>query len=102
MRWPRTPVEHRSEFQPPFCPWRECPEHRRRQPGYRFWRHGFYSTRRRRSIPRFKCCTCRHTFSRQTFSVTYYRKRPELLRPVAAGLVAGSALRQIARSLDCQ
>jgi hypothetical protein len=33
--------------------------------------------------------------------VSYYRKRPELLRPVAAGLVAGSALRQIARSLDC-
>jgi hypothetical protein len=33
--------------------------------------------------------------------VSYYKKRPELLRPVAAGLVAGSALRQIARSLEC-
>ena len=52
-------------------------------------------------MPRFCCGTCRRTFSRQTFAVSYYRKRPELIRPVAAGLVAGSAHRQIARSLGC-
>ena len=52
-------------------------------------------------MPRFLCVSCGHTFSRQTFAVSYYRKRPELLRPVAAGLVAGSAHRQIARSLGC-
>ncbi|HEU4403577.1 MAG TPA: hypothetical protein VFT43_15875 [Candidatus Polarisedimenticolia bacterium] len=52
-------------------------------------------------MPRFRCLTCRHTFSRQTFAVSYYRKRPELIRPVAAALVAGSAHRQIARSLGC-
>jgi hypothetical protein len=52
-------------------------------------------------VPRFRCLTCNHTFSRQTFAVSYYRKRPELIRPVAAGLVAGSAHRQIARSLGC-
>ncbi len=52
-------------------------------------------------MPRFRCLTCRQTFSRQTFAVSYYRKRPELIRPVAAGLVAGSAHRQIARSLGC-
>jgi hypothetical protein len=33
--------------------------------------------------------------------VSYYSKRPELLAPVAAGLVAGSAHRQIARSTGC-
>jgi hypothetical protein len=33
--------------------------------------------------------------------VSYYSKRPELLVPVAAGLVAGSAHRQIARSTAC-
>jgi len=70
-------------------------------PGYRFRRHGFYSTKRRRRIPRFRCLTCKRTFSRQTFSVSYYRKRPELMRGVAAGIVAGSALRQIARTLEC-
>ena len=101
MHWPGTPVEYLTDFQPPFCPWPECPEHQRNSPGYRFRRHGFFSTSRRRRIPRFRCLLCRRTFSRQTFSVSYYRKRPELLRPVAAGIVAGSALRQIARSLDC-
>jgi hypothetical protein len=60
-----------------------------------------YASRRRPRVPRFLCLTCRRTFSRQTFSVSYYRKRPELMRPVAAGLVAGSAHRQIARSLEC-
>ena len=52
-------------------------------------------------MPRFLCLRCGHTFSRQTFAVSYYRKRPELMRPVAAGLVAGSAHRQMARSLGC-
>ena len=101
MHWPSTPVEHLSAFQPPFCPHPECPEHRRTSPGYRFRRHGVYASRRRRRVPRFLCRTCRRTFSRQTFAVSYYRKRPELMRPVAAGLVAGSAHRQLARSLGC-
>lgn len=101
MHWPATPVEYLSRFQPRFCPWQGCTEHQRRQPGYRFRRHGFFSTAQRRRIPRFRCRACGRTFSRQTFAVSYYRKRPALLRPVAAGLVAGSALRQIARSLHC-
>ncbi len=101
MDWPQTPTEYLSKFQPPFCPWRECSEHRRVLPGYGFQRHGYFSTGRRWKIPRFRCKTCKRTYSRQTFSVSYYRKRPELLLPIAAGLVAGSALRQIARSVDC-
>jgi transposase-like protein len=94
-------VEHLSEFQPHFCPRRECSEHTRRTPGFRFRRLGFYTTSRRWRIPRFRCLTCRSTFSRQSFAVSYYCKRPELLIPVAAGLVAGSAHRQIARSAGC-
>ncbi len=101
MDWPATPIEQRSAFQPRFCPWKDCPEHLRRVPGYRFQRHGAFATRRRKRVPRFRCHRCKRTFSTQTFSLTYYHKRPELLRHVAAGLVAGSALRQIARSLEC-
>lgn len=101
MHWPSTPVEYRSCFQPPFCPWRDCSEHARREPGYRFRRHGYFATQQRRRIPRFRCSSCGRTFSRQSFSVSYYCKRPELLRKVAAGLVAGSAFRQLARSLAC-
>ena len=36
-----------------------------------------------------------------TYAATYWLKRPELLEPIAAGLVAGSSHRQIARSLGC-
>ena len=70
-------------------------------PGFRFERQGFYSTRRRRRIPRFRCLVCRGSFSRQTFAVSYYSKRPEVLVPIAAGLVGGSAHRQIARTIGC-
>jgi len=101
MHWPGTPVEHLSGFQPAFCPRRGCPEHLRLTPGFRFERHGYYSTRRRRRIPRFRCLTCGSTFSRQTYALSYYSKRPELLILIAAGLVGGSAHRQIARTLGC-
>jgi len=100
MDWPRTPVERVQLFRPPFCPWPACPEHLRRRPGFRFRHHGTYATRRR-CVPRFLCLTCRRTFSRQTFSTSYYLKRPELVTTLAAGLNAGSALRQVARSVAC-
>jgi hypothetical protein len=101
MHWPGTPVEHLSGFQPAFCPRRGCPEHLRLTPGFRFERQGFYSTRRRRRIPRFRCLRCGSSFSRQTYALSYYSKRPELLIPIAAGLVGGSAHRQIARTIGC-
>jgi transposase-like protein len=101
MDWPKTPVEHLARFQPAFCPRSRCAEHLRRHPGYRFRRLGFFSTTRRQRIPRFRCLSCGGAFSRQSFAVSYYRKRPELLIPVAAGLVAGSAHRQVARTLGC-
>ena len=100
----RPPIEgsRPDRFRPPHCPRRECPSHRSSAP-YRAPRKG--SFRRKcdpnRKIPRFLCPRCRKTFSRQAFACSYYLKRPELLGPVAAGLVAGSAHRQIARSLGC-
>ena len=102
MRWPKHPVcEVRpSRFVPPFCPWPECPAHRTR--GHGFQRFGSYRPPRQAiRIPRFRCRDCRRTCSRQTFSTTYYLKRPELLVAVAAGLAACSAHRQIARSARC-
>ncbi|MGH9867382.1 MAG: hypothetical protein ACREAA_04350 [Candidatus Polarisedimenticolia bacterium] len=100
MHWPGTPVEQDSSFTPPFCPWPGCSTHR--QPAlFRFRSKGCFATRRRRAVPRFQCLTCRRGFSRQTFATSYYLKRPELLRRAAAGLLAGSAHRQIARSLGC-
>ena len=101
MPLPRTPVDRLQSFQPPFCPRRDCPEHRRTRPGYRYRVHTAYATARGRRIPRFLCLTCRKTFSQRAFSAFYYLKRPELLLPVAAFLNAGAGHRQIARSLGC-
>ena len=91
-----------DRFRPPHCPWPACPAHHDRK-RFRYRRHGAYSRPDdpHRAIPRFRCAACGRTFSRQSFACTYYLKRPELLVPVAAGLVAGSAHRQIARSLHC-
>lgn len=100
MHWPRTPVERVQLFRPAFCPWPACPEHRRLRRGFRFRRHGTYATRQR-VVPRYLCLTCRRTFSRQTFSTSYYLKRPQLLLALASALQAGCALRQAARSLVC-
>jgi hypothetical protein len=52
-------------------------------------------------IPRFLCLDCERTCSRQTFSTTYYLKRPGLLVAIASGLAACSCHRQLARSLHC-
>ena len=99
--WPLTPVERLRDFRPSFCPRRGCPDHVRTRPGYRARIHGSYSRRRAAPVPRFRCPTCKTTFSRQACSPAYYLKRPELLAPIAAGLVAGAAHRQIARLLGC-
>ncbi|MGH9870237.1 MAG: transposase [Candidatus Polarisedimenticolia bacterium] len=102
MHWPGVAVEHQQDFTPPFCPRRRCSEHRCVDPSsYRFAPYGSYSTLKQSNIPRFRCLTCRKTFSRQSFATSYYLKRAELLVPIAAGLVAGSAHRQIARTLRC-
>ena len=91
-----------DRFGPPHCPRADCPAHRERG-RFRYRRFGSYrrACDPRHKIPRFRCATCGRTFSRQSFSCSYYLKRPELLIPVAAGLVAGSAHRQLARSLGC-
>jgi transposase-like protein len=102
MDWPAVPVERipRSRFKPPFCPWPACPGHASTPP--RFHRHGsFHRAGDGRIVPRFRCTRCGRTFSQQTFAASYYLKRPELSIPIAAGLVAGSAHRQLARSLRC-
>jgi transposase-like protein len=73
-----------------------------RSPGQGFQRFGSYSKPSDfKRIPRFRCRDCKRTCSRQTFSTTYYLKRPALLFAVASGLAACSAHRQIARSAHC-
>jgi len=106
MNMPRRPVEKipARDFVPTHCPWPECSEH---TPGprtsrYRFHRHGSYKrVCAPHRIPRFRCLACKATYSRQTFSTTYYAKRPKLLPLIACQLQASAGLRQIARTLGC-
>lgn len=92
-----------DEFCPPHCPWRDCSKHRLESiDSFSYSRIGFYTRKNDgRRIQRFICHSCKRTFSQQTFSCTYFLKRPELLHPTAAGLNAGSAHRQLARTLGC-
>jgi len=104
MLTPGQPIEGRrpDRFRPPHCPRRDCPDHRRagrsRCPQVGSFRRKCDPLRR---VPRYHCPTCNRGFSRQSFAATYYLKRPELLEPVAAGLVAGCAHRQLARTHGC-
>jgi len=86
-------------FQPPRCPHRACPRHRDPRPGF-FRKHGSYlADCRPRPIPRFRCKTCRRTFSRQTFRTDYRDHRPQLNRRLSLLLSSGVGLRQSARVL---
>jgi transposase-like protein len=91
-------LEPGSDFLPPFCPNPECDFHLDSE-AWRFKKDGFhlrhYDDRR---IQRYRCHHCGRSFSSQTFSTTYWLKRPDLLLPVLHGLIACSGFRQIARS----
>ena len=106
MDMPRRPVEQipARDFVPTHCPWSACSEHApgSRASRYRFHRPGWYKRKSApHRIPRFRCLACKRTYSRQTFSTTYYAKRPRLLPLIACQLQASSCLRQIARTLGC-
>ena len=90
-----------APFVPPHCPRTACRFHRSAR-GWRWIRHGSYlrdlSPHR---IPRFRCAHCGHTFSSQTFSTTYWLKRPDVLAPAFYRLLACSGYRQLAREAHC-
>ena len=103
MRWPERPIEEipPEEFRPPFCPCSDCPSNHSDEPA-RFHRNSSYVRQcDQRRVYRFVCLACGRSCGQQTFATTYYCKRPDLLEPVATWLNAGSAHRQIARSVGC-
>ena len=84
---------------PPHCPNPECDSHG--SPGtWRFKKKGFFPRPRRGDqIQRYLCQHCGRSFSDQTFSLTYWLRRPELLHTLFFRTRACSALRQIAQEL---
>jgi len=86
-------------FQPPRCPYSECRQHSDPEPDF-FVRHGFYHPKCRPwPVPRFRCTSCRRTFSRQTFRMDYRDHRPDLNAKLFDLLTSGVGLRQSARVL---
>jgi transposase-like protein len=88
-------------FVPPFCPRTDCRYHGCAE-GWRYKRAGHYTRDcAPRVVQRFRCGHCGVSFSTQTFSTTYYLKRPGLQEPLFHRLLACSGYRQIAREARC-
>ena len=87
-------------WHPPHCPNPNCPHHNANGRPWPYRKHGFYArlTAPHR-IQRFTCRHCRRAFSSQTFSVTYWLRRPDVLPALLLKCVGGMANRQIARDL---
>ena len=88
-------------WQPPFCPNPNCNYHNGNYDSWPFRRHGFF----RRRIPpyriqRFTCKACGRAFSTQTFSTSYWLKRPDVLRSLITKVVGGMCNRQAARDIN--
>ena len=83
---------------PPFCPNPACPFHLRDRQTWRYEKIGFFD---RQSPPylvqRYRCLTCRRSFSDQTFAATYWMRRADLLAQVFLRTQSCSGFRQIAR-----
>jgi transposase-like protein len=91
---------YRPEWVPPHCPSRNCHFHNPLNEGWK-WRHfGYY---RRKAYPqrirRFQCLHCRVTFSWQTFSVTYWAKRPDIVEQLPTKVNSCACNSQMARDL---
>ena len=86
-------------FDPPRCPNRRCPNHSRPQPRF-YTRQGSYHPKCRAwKVPRFRCRSCKRSFSRQTFRADYRDHRPALNVPLFRSMTSGVGLRQTARDL---
>ncbi len=87
-------------FVPPHCPNPDCLYHQQLTEGWRYKGIGtFWSQSQEKRIQRFKCKHCPRSFSTQTFSPTYWLKRPDILPQLPTKTTGGMANRQIARDL---
>jgi transposase-like protein len=89
-------------WSPPHCPNPKCNYFNNNSPTWRYKRKGFYTRRTApRCIQRFTCLACGRQFSTQTFSTTYWQKRPGLAPALFSMVVGCMGNRQIARALGC-
>ena len=88
---------HPTIRRPPFCPNPKC-DSRKNPTAWRYAKKGFYlRDRAPKRVQRYQCSHCLRYFSSQTFAVTYWLKRGDLLESTFHRLVSCSGMRQIAR-----
>ena len=88
-------------FVPPFCPNPTCDFHLIPK-GWKFRKAGFHERLAEpRRVQRYRCSHCGRYLSDQSFSLTYWLKRPELLQPVFEATLSGTGHRQLARFRAC-
>jgi transposase-like protein len=87
-------------FLPRHCPILDCPSHTSHH--FRWRRKGRFKRQcDGRSVPRFLCLECGHTFSSQTFRVDYRLRKPKLHLALFKDFISKTTMRQSARTLDC-
>ena len=85
---------------PPHCPNPNCKHHNPQTAPWPCVRFGsFRRDKPPHVIQRYRCLACGRTFSDQTFCVSYWLKRPEILLQIHKHAVSGAANSQIARIL---
>ena len=85
---------------PPHCPNPNCSYFHALTPDWPFKRKGFFLRQQRpHRIQRFTCLACHRQFSTQTFSTSYWQKRPALRLRIFMSAVGCMANRQMARAL---
>lgn len=95
-------IPYRPGWCPPHCPNPNCKYHNGSSPNWRYKRKGFFWRRTRpHRVQRYTCLTCNRQFSLQTFSTTYWQKRPDLILKVLDLVVGCMGNRQMARALKC-
>ena len=89
-----------KSWAPPHCPNPNCLHHKISEDPWPYKKIGYF---RRLQTPtriqRFTCKTCKRSFSTQTFSPSYWQKRPDLDATILMKTVGCMANRQIARDL---
>jgi len=87
---------------PPHCPNPNCLYFNTFSREWPYKRKGFYLREASpHRIQRFTCLACRRHFSTQTFSTSYWQKRPELSKRILMSVVGCMCNRQMARALGC-
>lgn len=87
-------------FAPPFCPNSNCLYHNPLTKGWAYKRCGWYRRQTRPyRIRRYTCRSCGRSFSTQTFSTTYWQKRPDIGPQLITKTTGCMSNRQIARDL---